>query len=109
MTAESTLSTFVASDGDNVMIQDWPLEPGVPLRGVVIVVHGLGLNITVQSYDTHMDFGLMADAQAMSQVRELAQGIRDAWHELQALAAAAVPRATVRPRASAPTAKRRRS
>ena len=24
------------------MIQDWPLEPGVALRGVVIVVHGLG-------------------------------------------------------------------
>ena len=24
------------------MIQDWPLEPGLPLRGVVIVVHGLG-------------------------------------------------------------------
>jgi alpha-beta hydrolase superfamily lysophospholipase len=42
MTAESTLSTFVANDGDNVMIQDWPLEPGAPLRGVVIVVHGLG-------------------------------------------------------------------
>jgi len=42
MTAESTLSTFVAGDGDNIMIQDWPLEPGVPLRGVVIVVHGLG-------------------------------------------------------------------
>ena len=42
MTAESTLSTFVANDGDNVMIQDWPLESGVALRGVVIVVHGLG-------------------------------------------------------------------
>ena len=42
MTAESRLSTFVATDGDNVMIQDWPLEPEVPLRGVVIVVHGLG-------------------------------------------------------------------
>jgi alpha-beta hydrolase superfamily lysophospholipase len=42
MTAESTLSTFVANDGDNVMIQDWPLEPGVVIRGVVIVVHGLG-------------------------------------------------------------------
>jgi alpha-beta hydrolase superfamily lysophospholipase len=42
MTVESTLSTFVANDGDNVMIQDWPLEPGLPLRGVVIVVHGLG-------------------------------------------------------------------
>jgi alpha-beta hydrolase superfamily lysophospholipase len=42
MTSESTLSTFIASDGDNVVIQDWPLEPGVALRGVVIVVHGLG-------------------------------------------------------------------
>ena len=42
MTAETTLSTFVASDGDNLAVQDWPLEPGQPLRGVVIVVHGLG-------------------------------------------------------------------
>ena len=42
MTSESTLSTFIASDGDNVVIQDWPLEHGVALRGVVIVVHGLG-------------------------------------------------------------------
>ena len=42
MTAETTLSTFVASDGDNLAVQDWPLDPGQPLRGVVIVVHGLG-------------------------------------------------------------------
>jgi alpha-beta hydrolase superfamily lysophospholipase len=42
MSAESTLSTFIASDGDNVVIQDWPLEAHVALRGVVIVVHGLG-------------------------------------------------------------------
>ncbi len=42
MSAESTLSTFVASDGDNVVIQDWPLEPGTTLRGVVVLVHGLG-------------------------------------------------------------------
>jgi alpha-beta hydrolase superfamily lysophospholipase len=40
--AESTLSTFVASDGDNIVIQDWPLAPGARLRGVVVVVHGLG-------------------------------------------------------------------
>lgn len=39
---ESVLSTFIASDGDNVVVQDWPLEPGAPVRGVVIVVHGLG-------------------------------------------------------------------
>jgi alpha-beta hydrolase superfamily lysophospholipase len=41
-TSDSTLSTFVASDGENVVIQDWALEPGVALRGVVILVHGLG-------------------------------------------------------------------
>ena len=39
---ESTLSTFVASDGDNIVIQDWPLDSRVKLRGVVILVHGLG-------------------------------------------------------------------
>ncbi|MDE2615487.1 MAG: lysophospholipase [Burkholderiales bacterium] len=39
---ESTLTTFVASDGDNLAIQDWPLDPGTRLRGVVVLVHGLG-------------------------------------------------------------------
>ena len=39
---DSTLSTFIALDGDNLALQDWPLEPGVPLRGVVLLVHGLG-------------------------------------------------------------------
>ncbi|MGE4241572.1 alpha/beta hydrolase [Ramlibacter sp.] len=39
---ESTLSTFTASDGDNLAVQDWPLAEGAALRGVVIVVHGLG-------------------------------------------------------------------
>ncbi len=39
---DSTLSTFTASDGDNIALQDWPLSEGVALRGVVIVVHGLG-------------------------------------------------------------------
>jgi alpha-beta hydrolase superfamily lysophospholipase len=42
MSADTTLATFVASDGDNVVIQDWPLDPGIVLRGVVIIVHGLG-------------------------------------------------------------------
>jgi alpha-beta hydrolase superfamily lysophospholipase len=42
MDSESTLSTFTASDGDNLAVQDWPLEPGVALRGVVLIVHGLG-------------------------------------------------------------------
>lgn len=42
MTVESTLSTFIAMDGNNVIVQDWPLDPTVTLRGVVVVVHGLG-------------------------------------------------------------------
>jgi len=40
--AESTLSTFTASDGDNLAVQDWYLPEGVRQRGVVLVVHGLG-------------------------------------------------------------------
>ncbi|MDB5894717.1 MAG: alpha/beta hydrolase [Rhodoferax sp.] len=39
---ESTLSTFTAVDGENLAVQDWPLAEDVPLRGVVLVVHGLG-------------------------------------------------------------------
>ena len=39
---DSTLSTFVALDGDNLAVQDWPLAPGQALRGVVLLVHGLG-------------------------------------------------------------------
>jgi alpha-beta hydrolase superfamily lysophospholipase len=41
-TSDSTLSTFTASDGDNLAMQDWPLPDGVALRGVVVLVHGLG-------------------------------------------------------------------
>ncbi len=42
MTTASTLSPFVAMDGNNLAIQDWPPEPDKPLRGVVLLVHGLG-------------------------------------------------------------------
>jgi len=47
-----------------------------------IVVHGLALNITVQSYDQQMDFGMMADAQAMPDVRSLADAMRVAFDDL---------------------------
>lgn len=42
MNDESILSTLIASEGDNLVMQDWPIDPSVALRGVVIVVHGLG-------------------------------------------------------------------
>ncbi len=78
----------------NVVISNVP-GPPVPLymagaRMVTnypssIIVHGLGLNITVQSYDRSLDFGLMADSQAMPDVRELADAIRIAFDDLRAL------------------------
>jgi len=40
--AESTLSTFTASDGENLAVQDWPTPEGVRQRGAVLIVHGLG-------------------------------------------------------------------
>ena len=51
-----------------------------------IVVHGVALNITVQSYDQSLDFGLMADAAAMPEVGELAARLRVAFDELRAMA-----------------------
>src|SRR5262245_10811809 len=39
---ESILSTYTASDGENLAVQDWSLPEGVPPRGQVLVVHGLG-------------------------------------------------------------------
>ena len=59
-----------------------------------IVMHGIGLNITVESYDRQMDFGLVADAQALPNVRALADAIRIAFNDLcllDAPGAAAAP------------------
>lgn len=66
--ADSTLSTYTASDGDNLAVQDWHLPEDVVPRALVLVVHGLGehagrydalarhLNgwgYAVRSYDQH--------------------------------------------------------
>ena len=50
-----------------------------------IIVHGMALNITVQSYDQSLDFGLMADGAAMPDVRELADAILIAFDDIKAL------------------------
>jgi alpha-beta hydrolase superfamily lysophospholipase len=39
---DSTVSTFTASDGENLAVQDWPLADEVMPRGAVLLVHGLG-------------------------------------------------------------------
>jgi diacylglycerol O-acyltransferase len=51
-----------------------------------IVVHGVALNITVQSYDQSLDFGFVACAQAEPHLRELADGLLAALDELRRLA-----------------------
>jgi alpha-beta hydrolase superfamily lysophospholipase len=38
----AVLSPFTASDGENIALHDWPLPPEAALRGVVVLVHGLG-------------------------------------------------------------------
>ncbi len=78
----------------NVVISNVP-GPQVPLYlagarmrtnyPASIVVHGLALNVTVQSFDQSMDFGLMADARAMPDVRALAQDLTVAFDDVRAL------------------------
>jgi diacylglycerol O-acyltransferase / wax synthase len=50
-----------------------------------IVTHGMALNITVQSYAQSLDFGMMADAKAMPDVRKLADAVMEAFDALRAL------------------------
>jgi WS/DGAT/MGAT family acyltransferase len=79
----------------NVVISNVP-GPPVPLylagaRMITnyptsIVVHGIALNITVQSYDQSLDFGLMADAAAVPDVAALAEALRVAMDDLRVLA-----------------------
>ena len=93
---------------------------------VSIVVHGVALNVTVQTYDQSLDLGIIACGKAMPEVAEFAAQIETAFEEFKALPASApaaaaappakkvaapakkksVPKATRTPRANAPMAKR---
>jgi diacylglycerol O-acyltransferase / wax synthase len=64
-----------------------------------IVAHGLALNITVQSYQDQMDFGLVADAHAVPDLAALAEAIRAAFDDLPLL----LPQKAVAAAAAAPT------
>jgi diacylglycerol O-acyltransferase / wax synthase len=94
----------------NVVISNVP-GPQVPLylagarvrsnHPTSIVVHGLALNITVQSFDASMDFGLMADGAALPDVKALALALSTALDELRSLPVsqpAAKPQAVSRKR-----------
>ena len=59
------------------VLTNWPTS---------IVVHGLALNVTVQSFDGNLDFGLMADGEALPDVRALADAMQVAFDDLRLLA-----------------------
>ena len=60
----------------------------------------MALNITIQSYDGHLEFGLVGCARAVDAISELAAGIEASFEAL--LAAHAVPPAAARPSRGAP-------
>ena len=64
-----------------------------------IVVHGVALNITVQTYDESLEFGIIACAKAMPEVSELARHVQAAFDEFAALAPSAAAAAAGPPTA----------
>lgn len=72
-----------------------------------IILHGLALNITIQTYAGHVDFGIIADKKALPHAKDLAKAIEDAFAEAQALMAStpsAEPAATPAPKKTAKVA-----
>jgi hypothetical protein len=51
---------------------------------VSIVEHGLGLNITLQSYAGSLDFGLLAARSGLPDLHRVARGLLEAFAELEA-------------------------
>ena len=78
----------------NLVISNVP-GPQVPLymagakmltfHPMSIVVHGVALNITIQTYAGSVDFGLIADKQALPQMHELTKALQDAFEAGRAL------------------------
>ncbi|HSN73251.1 MAG TPA: wax ester/triacylglycerol synthase family O-acyltransferase [Steroidobacteraceae bacterium] len=70
----------------------WPLS---------IVEHGLGLNVTVESYAGSLDFGLVAATRAVADLEPLAGALSESLRELEAPSRktrARTPRSTPRPK-----------
>jgi diacylglycerol O-acyltransferase / wax synthase len=74
------------------MLTYWPAS---------IVEHGLGLNITVQSYCGSLDFGLIAARKAVPDIRTLVRALHESFDELKARSAALRSRATGRKKPAA--------
>ena len=55
------------------------------LYPVSIPIHGIGLNLTVQSYEDHMDFGLTGDYASIPDIAHLGDLIVSSFEELRNL------------------------
>ena len=66
-----------------------------------IAVHGLALNVTVQTYNQSLDIGLMACGEALPETAELAAYVEAAFMEFQALPVAEVAEAAPAPKKAA--------
>lgn len=76
----------------NLVVSNVP-GPQIPLycNGMQLVAHyplslitdGMGLNITVMSYDGHLDFGIVADREQMPDVWTLIEGLELSLSELE--------------------------
>jgi diacylglycerol O-acyltransferase len=71
-----------------------------------IVVHGVALNITVQTYNESLEFGLISCGEAMPDVAELALYVQEAFDEFQALPPTAAPAPAEAPNAVAGAARK---
>lgn len=91
----------------NLAISNVP-GPSVPLylagariltfHPLSIVLHGLALNITVQTYAGHVDFGIVAGKKALPHAQDLAHAIEEAFQQAQAaLVTSAEPRTPTAP------------
>lgn len=63
-----------------------------------IVIHGLALNITVHSYDGHLDFGLVACPRAVPDLDALVDGLDASFAELRGWAAERLAEGTAAPK-----------
>ncbi|MGH6637082.1 MAG: wax ester/triacylglycerol synthase family O-acyltransferase [Polaromonas sp.] len=75
-----------------------------------IVLHGLALNITIQSYAGQVDFGIVADKKALPHAKDLAKAIEAAFGQAQALmasTASAAPQNTVKQASATPVKTRK--
>jgi hypothetical protein len=59
---------------------------------VSVITDGMGLNITVMSYNGRMDFGLLGDYDNLTDIEDFGQALRDSLAELIEAAGGKPPR-----------------